>query len=167
MQPRSKITVCKNVHISIPICEIKIKMSGIGHQIYLKRSGNQKNLKHKISWIFSFTNWENKDYIWRVHLKINQSCSWVGRRFEPDFLQTWAGSGLTLPGPLARPCTTPQSTYMYREPQCMSPRRNWDSPNPLSHKPVCPHALNQRVEGHTLMQVGGGGVQIPTTGEKA
>jgi hypothetical protein len=25
-----------------------------------------------------------------------------------------------------------QSTYIYSEPQCMSPRRNWVSPNPLS-----------------------------------
>jgi hypothetical protein len=25
-----------------------------------------------------------------------------------------------------------QSTYIYRAPQCMSPRRNWDSPNPLA-----------------------------------
>jgi hypothetical protein len=24
----------------------------------------------------------------------------------------------------------PQSTYIYRVPQCISPRRNWDSPNP-------------------------------------
>ncbi len=24
----------------------------------------------------------------------------------------------------------PQSTYIHRAPQCMSPRRNWDSPNP-------------------------------------
>ncbi len=26
----------------------------------------------------------------------------------------------------------PQSTYIYRAPQCMSPRRNWDSPTPLA-----------------------------------
>ncbi len=26
--------------------------------------------------------------------------------------------------------STAQSTYIYRAPQCMSPRRNWDSPNP-------------------------------------
>jgi hypothetical protein len=26
----------------------------------------------------------------------------------------------------------PQSTYIYRAPQCMSPRRNWGSPNPLA-----------------------------------
>jgi hypothetical protein len=25
-----------------------------------------------------------------------------------------------------------QSTYIYRAPQCMSPRRNWDSPNPFA-----------------------------------
>ncbi len=25
-----------------------------------------------------------------------------------------------------------QSTYTYRAPQCMSPRRNWDSPNPFA-----------------------------------
>jgi hypothetical protein len=26
----------------------------------------------------------------------------------------------------------PQSTYIYRAPQCMSPRWNWDSPTPLA-----------------------------------
>ncbi len=33
-----------------------------------------------------------------------------------------------------RSCTlcNPQSTYIYRAPQCMSPRRNWDSPNPFA-----------------------------------
>jgi len=30
-------------------------------------------------------------------------------------------------------CTLlPQSTYIYRAPQCMSPRWNWDSPAPLA-----------------------------------
>ncbi len=40
MQPPSKITVCKcTVLVSIPtcICEIKIKKSGIGHQIFKKK----------------------------------------------------------------------------------------------------------------------------------
>jgi hypothetical protein len=30
----------------------------------------------------------------------------------------------------------PQSTYINRVPQCMSPRRNWDSPTPLSQARV-------------------------------
>jgi hypothetical protein len=29
-------------------------------------------------------------------------------------------------------CTVPQSTYIYRAPQCISPRWNWDSPTPLA-----------------------------------
>jgi len=57
----------------------------------------------------------------------------------------------------------PQSTYIYRVPQYSSPRRNRDSPNP---SPASPHS-NQRVGGHTRLRVGGGGVPIPTTGEKA
>jgi len=28
--------------------------------------------------------------------------------------------------------SVPQSTYIYRAPQCMSPRWNWDSPTPLA-----------------------------------
>ncbi len=31
-----------------------------------------------------------------------------------------------------------QSTYIYRAPQCMSPRWNWDSHHPLCRKRVCP-----------------------------
>jgi hypothetical protein len=34
--------------------------------------------------------------------------------------------------------TLPQSTYIYWAPQCMSPRRNWDSPNPSPAKRVYP-----------------------------
>jgi hypothetical protein len=43
--------------------------------------------------------------------------------------------------PAFRKGSSPQSTYIYRVPQCMSPRQNWDSPQPLSRKnescPVC------------------------------
>jgi hypothetical protein len=50
--------------------------------------------------------------------------------------------------------------------KCMSPRRNWDSPNP-SPASECPPPLNQ-MEGGTLAYWWGvGGVPIPTTGEKA
>jgi hypothetical protein len=57
----------------------------------------------------------------------------------------------------------PQSTSIS---QCMSPRRNWDSPQPLSRKRVCPPPLNQRVGGTLARGWGVGGVPIPTTGEK-
>ncbi len=40
----------------------------------------------------------------------------------------------------------PQSTYIYRAPQCMSPRRNWDSPTPLLLAGV-PSPPDQRVGG--------------------
>ncbi len=62
----------------------------------------------------------------------------------------------------------PQSTYIYREPQCMSPRRNWDSPNP---SPPTECALPPRTKGwgaHSPAAKGvGRGGPIPTTGEKA
>jgi hypothetical protein len=33
---------------------------------------------------------------------------------------------------MAEKSSPAQSTYIYRAPQCMSPRRNWDSPNPFA-----------------------------------
>jgi hypothetical protein len=44
----------------------------------------------------------------------------------------------------------PLSTHIYRVPQCMSPRRNWDSPAPLSRQRVSPSSRNQKGEGVTL-----------------
>jgi hypothetical protein len=42
----------------------------------------------------------------------------------------------------------PQSTYIYRAPQCMSPRRNWDSPNPFAASECAlPSPPDQRVGG--------------------
>jgi hypothetical protein len=46
-----------------------------------------------------------------------------------------------------------RSTYIYRVPQCMSPRRNWDSSNP-SPASECAHPPNQRVGSHS--PAGGG-----------
>ncbi len=49
----------------------------------------------------------------------------------------------------------------------MSSRRNWDSPNPY---PASECALPPGPKGgraHSLADEGGGGVPIPTTGEKA
>ena len=45
---------------------------------------------------------------------------------------------------ICRISPTTQSTYIYRVPQCMSPRQNWDSPTPLSRQRVCPSPPNQR-----------------------
>jgi hypothetical protein len=42
-----------------------------------------------------------------------------------------------------------QSTYIYRAPQCMSPRWNWDSPTPLAAS-ECALPPDQRVGGGTL-----------------
>jgi hypothetical protein len=49
----------------------------------------------------------------------------------------------------------------------MSPRRNWDSPNlyPPSECALPPGPKGGRA--HSLAGEGGGGVPIPTTGEKA
>jgi hypothetical protein len=44
--------------------------------------------------------------------------------------------------------------YIYRVPQCMSPRRNWDSPTPSR---VCPSPRHQIWEGHPRLRVRGWG----------
>ncbi len=54
-------------------------------------------------------------------------------------------------------CCRAQSTYIFRAPQCMSPRRNWDSPQPLSRKRVCPPPPDQRVGGHPRLRLRGWG----------
>ncbi len=59
-----------------------------------------------------------------------------------------------------------QSTYIYRAPQCMSPRRNWDSPTPLPQASV-PSPPDQRVGGHTRLHLRGWGSSNSDAGEKA
>jgi hypothetical protein len=56
--------------------------------------------------------------------------------------------------------------YKCRVPQCMSARRNGDSPTPLPLASVPPPPGTKGGEG-AFLQVRGGRVQIPTTGEKA
>jgi hypothetical protein len=51
----------------------------------------------------------------------------------------------------------PQSTYIQRGPHCMSPRRIWDSPNPLFRQRVCPSPPRTKGEEHTRMRVRGWG----------
>ncbi len=47
---------------------------------------------------------------------------------------------------------------LYRVPQCMSPRRNWDSPNPSSASECAPPPPpNLRVGGHTRLRMRGWG----------
>ncbi len=55
-----------------------------------------------------------------------------------------------------------QSTYIYRAPQCMSLRRNWDSPNPSpASKCALPPPPHQRVAGaHWPAAVGVGESQF-------
>jgi hypothetical protein len=63
----------------------------------------------------------------------------------------------------------PQSTYIYRVPQCMSPRRYWDSPTP-SLAIVCaptPEPKGGGRGGILACGWGVGKVPIPTTREKA
>jgi len=58
-----------------------------------------------------------------------------------------SGSGSGRPPTLGsgfRFATLPQSTYMYRVPQCMSPRQNWDSPNPSLASECAPHPKIRR-----------------------
>jgi hypothetical protein len=52
-----------------------------------------------------------------------------------------------------------QSTYIQRVPQCMSPRRNWDSPNPslASECAPPPRIRGAGEEGHTSLRVRGWG----------
>ncbi len=57
-----------------------------------------------------------------------------------------------LPSPYSRS----QSTYIYRAPQCMSPRWNWDSP-PLQPQASVPSPPDQRVGGHTRLRLKGWG----------
>ncbi len=49
----------------------------------------------------------------------------------------------------------------------MSPRWNWDPPSPLSRKRVCPSTGTRGGGGTLACGWGGGGVPIPTIGEKA
>jgi hypothetical protein len=66
--------------------------------------------------------------------------------------------------------------YIYRVPQCMSPRRELGLPQPFSRKRVCPTPLSRKrvclpgTKGWGTLacagEGGGGGVPIPTTGEK-
>ncbi len=51
----------------------------------------------------------------------------------------------------------PQSTYIYRAPQCMSPRRNWDSPNSSPASECAPPLPDQRVGGRTRLRLRGWG----------
>jgi hypothetical protein len=58
-----------------------------------------------------------------------------------------------------------QSTYIYRVPQCMSPRRNRDSPTPSLASECAPPPGPKR-GGTFACGWGIGGVPIPTTGKK-
>jgi hypothetical protein len=49
----------------------------------------------------------------------------------------------------------------------MSPRRNWDSPNPSPASECALLPPEPKGGEHTRLRVKGGGVPIPTTGEKA
>jgi hypothetical protein len=48
-----------------------------------------------------------------------------------------------------------QSTYIYRVPQCMSPRRNWDSPTPSLASECAPPPGTKEGGGHTRLLVRG------------
>ncbi len=59
----------------------------------------------------------------------------------------------------------PQSTYIYRAPQCMSPRWNWDSPTPSAASECALPPGPKGGGAHSPAAKGVGGVPIPTTGE--
>ncbi len=65
---------------------------------------------------------------------------------RPHTLQCFCGFFANVFGRFSR-LAVPQSTYIPREPQCLSPRPNWGSPPPLPQASV--------------------GESHPTTGEKA
>ncbi len=56
--------------------------------------------------------------------------------------------------------STPQSTYIPRVPQCLSPRPSWDPPTP-SHPSECAPPRNQRGVGHIRLRGGVGESQFP------
>ncbi len=53
--------------------------------------------------------------------------------------------------------STAQSTYIYRVPQYMSPRRNWDSPTPYLASACAPPTGTKEGGGHTRLRVRGWG----------
>ncbi len=61
----------------------------------------------------------------------------------------------------------PQSTYIYRVPQCMASRQNWDSPTPSLASECAPPPEPKEGGGTLACGFGVGEVPIPTTGEKA
>jgi hypothetical protein len=77
-----------------------------------------------------------------------------------DFLQNVFGRFLRL--------AVTQSTHIPREPQCLSPCPNWDSPTPSPPSecvPLPPGTIGGNTHSHACE--GGGGAPIRTTGEKA
>jgi hypothetical protein len=61
---------------------------------------------------------------------------------------------------VSRRCCTSQSTYIYRAPQWMSPRWNWDSPTPFSRKRVCPPPVPKGGGAHSPAAKGVGESQF-------
>ncbi len=62
--------------------------------------------------------------------------------------------------------TKSQSTYIFRVPQCVFPRRNWDSPTPCLASELFPSPRTKGGGGTLARGQGIGGVPIPTTEEK-
>jgi hypothetical protein len=70
--------------------------------------------------------------------------------------------------PALEECIKSQSTYIPREPQCQSPRWNWDPPTPSPPSEWVSPPLSQRRGGaRSPAGEGGGRVPIRTTGETA
>ncbi len=124
--------------------------------------------------------WHNLLFIGWTFLKMAKLFGATGRNMHWPAWQLWGGKGCELTlclrieilwsmggQPHFWVDCNPQSTYIYRAQQCMSPRRNWDSPNP-SPVSECAPPRTKGWGAHSRAAKGVGGPNsVPTTGEKA
>jgi hypothetical protein len=88
-------------------------------------------------------------------------CSLTSRYDNPMPMSTLSPqSGIMNLATVQLAILIPQSNYIYRAPQCMSPRWNWDSPTPLAASECAPPP-HQRVGGPPRrLRKGWGGAQV-------
>jgi hypothetical protein len=81
---------------------------------------------------------------------------------KAQLIGDWLENRRAAPNCLVRLFLKPQSTYIYRVPQVMSLRRNWDSPTPSQ----CATPPGTKGGAFSCAGEGLGLVPFPTTGEK-